>query len=98
MRPGAFLLTVLLQLSNRQSLHKIKETLILLYSCTQKQNHKNTHKTTYSPKSLKKALLILVQYPVLGALLLQQTLLVLLLVGFLEAPSEDEYPELSTPL
>lgn len=49
-------------------------------------------------KSPKKALLILVQYPVLGAPLLQQTLLVLLLVGFLEVPSEDEYPELSTPL
>lgn len=49
-------------------------------------------------KSLKKALLILVQYPVMGAPLLQQTLFGLLLMGFLEAPSEDEYPELSTPL
>lgn len=50
--------------------------------------------------SLKKALLILVQYPALGAPRLQQTLLVLLLlpVGFLRTPSEDEYPELSTPL
>lgn len=54
----------------------------------------NTH-TEYSPIRLNKALLILLLYPVLGA---PPLILLELLVAFLLVPSEEEYPELSTPL
>lgn len=47
---------------------------------------------------LKKALLILLPYPELGAPLILLPLLVAADVGFLCVPSEDEYPELSTVL